>query len=82
MAPVLDPVRFADLPGFDEDDSLAAFLTFLRSAKALAEGLAPTRAGIAASPALRAIARAALSADIADARAARQFGTDPGTGSR
>jgi membrane-bound lytic murein transglycosylase A len=73
MAPVLDPLRFADLSGFDEDDSLAAFQIFLRSAKTLAEGLAPTRAGIAASPALLAIANGALSADIADAGAARQF---------
>src|SRR6202790_1421557 len=73
MATVLDPVRFADLPGFDGDDGLAAFLPFLRSAKALAEGVAPTRAGIAASPALLAVAQAALSADIANAAAARQF---------
>jgi len=73
MAMAVDPVSFADLPGFDEDDSLAAFQTFLRSAEALAEGVAPTRAGVAPSAGLLAIASAALSAGVADAGAARQF---------
>ncbi len=73
MAMAVDPVSFADLPGFDEDDSLAAFQTFLRSAEALAEGVAPTRAGVAPSAGLLAIASAALSAGVADAGAAREF---------
>ena len=73
MAMALDPVSFADLPGFDEDDGLAAFQTFRRSAKAIAEGVAPTRTGVAASPGLLAIAREALSAKVADAGAARRF---------
>jgi membrane-bound lytic murein transglycosylase A len=73
MAPVLDPVGFADLAGFAGDDALAAFRTFLRSAKALAEGVAPTRPGVAPSPALLAIASEALSADIGEAHAARAF---------
>ena len=73
MAPALDPVRFADLAGFAVDDCLAAFQTFLRSARALAEGVRPTRPAVAASPALVALAGEALSADVADAEAARQF---------
>lgn len=73
MAPVLDPVSFADLAGFAGDDALAAFRTFLRSAKALAENLAPTRPGAAPSPALLAIARDALSADVNTADDARAF---------
>ena len=73
MAQALDPVRFADLAGFAGDDCLAAFQTFLRSAKALAKGVAPTRAGVPPSPALLAIAREALSADISTADPAREF---------
>jgi membrane-bound lytic murein transglycosylase A len=73
MAQALAPVRFADLAGFAADDCLAAFETFRRSAKALAEGVGPTRPAIAASRALTALAREALSADVAEAAAARQF---------
>jgi membrane-bound lytic murein transglycosylase A len=73
MARALDPVDFGDLAGFAHDDSLAAFRTFLRSARALAGGVAPTRPGVAPAPALLAIAREALSADIGDAAAARAF---------
>ncbi len=73
MAQALEPVGFADLAGFAQDDCLAAFRTFLRSAKALAEGLAPTRPAIAASPALIALAHEALRAEITQVEAARQF---------
>jgi membrane-bound lytic murein transglycosylase A len=73
MAPVLDPLRFADLNGFEDDDFGAAFETFLRSAKALAGGVAPTRPGARPSAALLAIAQEALSADIAGADSARAF---------
>jgi len=73
MAQALDPVRFADLAGFPADDCLEAFETFRRSARALAEGARPTRPAIAASPALVALAREALSADVADSEAARRF---------
>ena len=40
MAPALSPLRFADLPGFDGDDFSTAFRAFLRSATALASGVA------------------------------------------
>jgi membrane-bound lytic murein transglycosylase A len=73
MAQALEQVRFADLAGFAEDDCLAAFETFLRSARALAEGVAPTRRGAAPSPALLAIAREALLLDFAAPGAARAF---------
>lgn len=73
MAQALDPIRFADLAGFAADDCLAAFRTFLRSAKALAEGLGPTRPAVAASPALVALAREALSADLTEGEPAREF---------
>jgi membrane-bound lytic murein transglycosylase A len=73
MAPILHPVRFADLAGFADDDCLAAFQTFRRSAGAFAHGLAPTRPGIAPPAALLNIARDALSSDIDDADAARAF---------
>jgi membrane-bound lytic murein transglycosylase A len=73
MAQALDPVRFVDLAGFAGDDCLAAFQTFLRSAQALAAGVAPTRPAVAPSPALLAIAREALCAGIAESGAARAF---------
>jgi membrane-bound lytic murein transglycosylase A len=73
MARGLEPVGFAGLAGFSSDDCLAAFETFRRSATALARGVSPTRAGLAPSAALRAIARDALSAGVADADAARAF---------
>lgn len=73
MARNLDAVRFADLDGFAGDDCLAAFETFARSARAIMQGVAPTRRGIAPSAALTAIARGALSADVADGAAARAF---------
>ena len=73
MAQALDPVRFADLAGFAGDDCRAAFQTFLRSARALCEGVPPTRAGIAPSQAYLAIAREALSADVGAADSAQDF---------
>jgi membrane-bound lytic murein transglycosylase A len=73
MAPVLDPIGFAELAGFGSDDCLAAFQTFLRSAKTLVDRTAPTRPAVAPSPALAAIAREALAADILETSAARAF---------
>jgi membrane-bound lytic murein transglycosylase A len=73
MAPVLDPIGFAELAGFGSDDCLAAFQTFLRSAKTLVDRTAPTRPAVAPSPALAAIAREALAADIRETSAARAF---------
>ena len=68
-----EPIRFADLKGFAEDDCLAAFHTFVRSAKAFASGSAPTRPGIAPSPALVALFSRALSSDVTQVGAARDF---------
>ena len=73
MAAASDPIDFADLAGFAADDCLAAFETFRRSAKALAEGVAPTRPGKAASPQFLAVAKEALSAEVSDSGAARNF---------
>jgi hypothetical protein len=57
MAADLEPVGFADLAGFDEDDCLAAFRAFRRSAEALSAGVAPTRPGRAPPSSLAAMAR-------------------------
>src|SRR5579864_3406751 len=73
MAPALEQARFVDLVGFADDDIGAAFVTFLRSAKALAEGAPPTRPGLAPSAALMAAARDALSLDSTGPAAGRAF---------
>jgi membrane-bound lytic murein transglycosylase A len=73
MARKLDPIDFHDLAGFAEDDALAAFGAFLRSARAHDQGVGPTRPGVAPSPALLEIMKEALSADVASAAAARDF---------
>jgi membrane-bound lytic murein transglycosylase A len=73
MAQALDPVGFSDLQGFDDDDCLAAFRVFVRSAKALVEGLAPTRPAVGGSPVQLAIAREAVAAEIHDGAGARDF---------
>jgi membrane-bound lytic murein transglycosylase A len=73
MAPALERARFADLSGFAEDDLSAAWATFLGSAKALAEGAAPTRPGRAPSATLLEIAKDALSLDLAGPDSARAF---------
>jgi membrane-bound lytic murein transglycosylase A len=69
----LAPIGFDDLAGFAEDDHLAAYRAWRRSAKALAEDFAPTRPGAAVPSALRAVARLALTLDIPDKEAARDF---------
>ncbi len=73
MAPRLRPVPFDDLAGFESDDGLAAFAAFVRSARALCDGAAPTRPARAPSPRLVAIAREALGAEIRGAADARRF---------
>jgi membrane-bound lytic murein transglycosylase A len=73
MAQVLDPVEFLDLQGFADDDCLAAFAVFARSAKALVDELAATRPAVGVSLAQAAIARQALSAEIGDSAGARDF---------
>lgn len=82
MAPVLtcasaserlSPRRFEDLAGFADDNLLEAFLAWRRSARAIVEGVSPTRPGASVPPALVAVARAGLAQSIGDARAARDF---------
>ncbi len=69
----LEPLDFDALAGFGDDDHLAAFRCFERSAGALAEGGAGARPARKASGALVAAARAALSSKVTDAADARRF---------
>lgn len=69
----LEPVEVARLPGFRDDDLMAAFATFCASSAAIVAGQAELRPGKAADAGLRAVCRAALSAAIADPSMAAQF---------
>jgi membrane-bound lytic murein transglycosylase A len=69
----LDPLAFDDLKGFREDDLLAAFRCFGRSARALVEGELCPRAARKPSGALIEAARAALASTPTDAAEARRF---------
>lgn len=73
MAPRLTPIAFDDLAGFSGDDHLAAIQAYWRSAKALNDGLAATRAAQAPSPEMREIARIATREAVDDRQAARRF---------
>jgi membrane-bound lytic murein transglycosylase A len=69
----LGAASFDALAGFEADDALSAFRTFLSTARALELDAAPLRAGLAPSAALRAAARAALAEPPRDAETARRF---------
>ena len=69
----LKPIDFLALPGFAQEDHLAAFRCFARSAEALAAGVRGERLAKPPSEALAAAARAALQAPAEDASAARRF---------
>jgi membrane-bound lytic murein transglycosylase A len=71
----LEPLDFADLAGFTEDDLGRALAAFQRSAGALAEQSAPLRAGVPPSSALLAAARAATGLGDVSSEAARAFFT-------
>lgn len=73
--PVLEPLDFADLPGFGEDDVAPAFAAFRRSAAALGDGSAPLRTGLPPTPALLAAADAATRLGDVRGEAARAFFT-------
>ena len=73
MAPGLTPIAFDDLPGFADDDHLAAFLAYRRCAIALNDGLAATRPAQPASAEMLDIARVAVREAIDDRQSARQF---------
>ena len=71
--PRLEALEFDSLAGFDDDDHLAAFRCFARSAPALVKPRPGGRAARLASPALVAAARAALDSGVASGGAARRF---------
>ena len=73
MQPLLEPADFGGLAGWTEDDHLAAFHAFERSAKALTASQASPRPAGPAPPELAANARAALSSGVATKREARRF---------
>ena len=72
-AAALTPLSFDDLEGFERDDCLAAYAAWRRSASAMLGGPRPPRPGLAAPPALLAVARAALDRDVTSNEAAREF---------
>ncbi len=72
-APRLEPLDFDALAGFGDDDFLAAFRCFERSARALAEGLSSLRPARPPSNDLVSAAHEALSARVVDAAQARRF---------
>ncbi|MGH6820446.1 MAG: hypothetical protein ACREDU_06235, partial [Methylocella sp.] len=67
------PLSFEDLAGFRQDDHLEAFQVFARSCAAIAAKKSPLRNGASATPALNAIANAALRQDVRDTAQARRF---------
>jgi peptidoglycan lytic transglycosylase A len=69
----LSRLSFADLAGFGDDDHLAAFQVFARSCAAIAAKKSPLRNGAPATPALNAIANAALSQEVREPAQARRF---------
>ncbi|HEY1781607.1 MAG TPA: MltA domain-containing protein [Roseiarcus sp.] len=73
MRPLLEPVDFSSLAGWTEDDHLAAFHAFERSAKALAAGQTSPRPARPAPPELVANARATLCPVITARLEARRF---------
>jgi membrane-bound lytic murein transglycosylase A len=71
--PCLEALAFEDLGGFGDDDHLAAFRCFERSARALVEQEAGVRAARPPSAALVGVAHSALAHSVANAAGARQF---------
>jgi membrane-bound lytic murein transglycosylase A len=69
----LSRLSFADLAGFGDDDHLAAFQVFARSCAAIAAKKSPLRNGAPATPALNAIANAALCQEVREPAQARRF---------
>ena len=69
----LRPVGFADLPGFAQDDHLAAFEVFLQSARSIAQGGPELRSALPAPQSLRAVCQLALQQTTASAAEARRF---------
>src|SRR3977135_2088893 len=70
---LLPRLSFEDLAGFRQDDHLEAFRVFARSCAAIAAKKSPLRKGASATPALTAIASAALRQEVRDTAQARRF---------
>jgi membrane-bound lytic murein transglycosylase A len=69
----LQTVSFAELPGFAQDDHLAAFAAFLRSAASIAASARELRGALPAPASLRAICAQALKEGVASSAQARRF---------
>jgi membrane-bound lytic murein transglycosylase A len=70
------PVAWSDIPGWSDDDQLAAFKTFRASCKPISAQTNPAADSRALGNSLRAPCRAARSADITDIARARAFFED------
>ena len=70
---LLQPVDFAGLPGFGEDDHLAAFAAFLRSARLIVSGAPELRNALPAPASLRAVCERALEERVETSAEARRF---------
>ena len=69
----LFPVAFDDLPGYGQDDHLAAFEVFRLSARSIAQGAPELRNALPAPPSLIAICQKALQQSASSAAEARRF---------
>ncbi|MGI8568970.1 MAG: MltA domain-containing protein [Methylocella sp.] len=69
----LSRLSFADLGDFGQDDHLAAFQVFARSCAAIAAKKSPLRNGAPVTPALTAIANAALRQEVREPAQAKRF---------
>src|ERR1700737_854635 len=70
---LISRLSFEDLAGFRQDDHLEAFQVFARSRAAIAAKKSPLRNGVPATPALNAIADAALRQEAREPAQARRF---------
>ena len=69
----LHPVSFADLPGYAQDDHLAAFEVFALSARSIAQGAPELRTALPTPKPLRAVCQLALRQAIGSPAEARRF---------
>lgn len=72
----LEPVVFADLTGFGEDDHRAAFAVFAQHAAAILADEPPLRQAVPASEGLKDICRRAIEQPVSNSAAARRFFED------
>ena len=70
---MLEPVSFTDLPDYAGDDHLAAWQTFLRTARTIAAGEQAQRSALPPPPELVALCATALLAEVTTAGEARAF---------